>query len=172
MRDITAGGGRVTRLSVTGYSLGGLIARYVVGWVSPSCLSFHTGLTDSSSHQSVLHQRGFFHDVEPINFNTIATPHIGMPRYASLLSALMAACAKHLSRTGEQLYCLDTWSTTGRSLLDVMADPGKHNLYAFSEIMEVKHAPVRPYILQSTSVFPARPNIRQCVSATPKWSPG
>ncbi|KAF7424693.1 hypothetical protein PC9H_010004 [Pleurotus ostreatus] len=102
VRDITAGGGRVTRLSVTGYSLGGLIARYVVG---------------------ILHQRGFFHDVEPINFNTIATPHIGMPRYASLLSALMAACAKHLSRTGEQLFCLDTWSTTGRSLLDVMADP-------------------------------------------------
>ncbi|KAF4596752.1 hypothetical protein EYR38_008143 [Pleurotus pulmonarius] len=100
--DITAGGGRVTRLSVTGYSLGGIIARYVIG---------------------ILHQRGFFRDVEPINFNTIATPHIGMPRYASLLSALMAACAKHLSRTGKQLYCLDTWSTTGRSLLEVMADP-------------------------------------------------
>ncbi|KAF9500074.1 DUF676-domain-containing protein [Pleurotus eryngii] len=151
VRDITAGGGRVTRLSVTGYSLGGLIARYVVG---------------------ILHQRGFFHDVEPINFNTIATPHIGMPRYASLLSALMAACAKHLSRTGEQFYCLDTWSTTGRSLLDVMADPGKHNLYASSEIMEVKHAPVRPCILQSARVFPTRPNIRQCVSATLPWSPG
>ncbi|KAF4571074.1 hypothetical protein EYR36_001656 [Pleurotus pulmonarius] len=116
MADITAGGGRVTRLSVTGYSLGGIIARYVIG---------------------ILHQRGFFRDVEPINFNTIATPHIGMPRYASLLSALMAACAKHLSRTGKQLYCLDTWSTTRRSLLEVMADPGKLNLYAFSEITEL-----------------------------------
>ena len=29
-----------------------------------------------------------------------------------------------LSRTGEQFYCADKWSPSGRPLLEVMADPG------------------------------------------------
>ncbi|KAF9047123.1 lipid particle protein [Hymenopellis radicata] len=93
----------VVKFSITGYSLGGLVSRYVVG---------------------ILHQRGFFNNVEPVNFNTIATPHLGLPRYPSFLSTLFARLGpKFLSRTGEQFYCVDTWSTTNRALLDVMADP-------------------------------------------------
>ncbi|KAI1793462.1 putative serine esterase-domain-containing protein [Ganoderma leucocontextum] len=95
----------VRRFSVSGYSLGGLISRYVVG---------------------ILHQRGFFEDVIPVNFNTIATPHIGLPRYRSFISRLFAYFGpKLLSRTGEQFYVIDKWSENGRPLLEVMADPNR-----------------------------------------------
>ncbi|KAI0741678.1 DUF676-domain-containing protein [Daedaleopsis nitida] len=98
-------GKKVTRFSVTGYSLGGLIARYVVG---------------------ILHQRGFFEDVTPVNFNTIATPHIGLPRYPTVISSIFAYLGpKLLSRTGEQFYVVDKWSQNGRPLLEVMADPNR-----------------------------------------------
>ncbi|KAI0676040.1 DUF676-domain-containing protein [Trametes maxima] len=98
-------GRKVTRFSVTGYSLGGLIARYVVG---------------------ILHQRGFFADVKPVNFNTVATPHIGLPRYPTFLSSVFAFFGpKLLSRTGEQFYVVDKWSKNGRPLIEVMADPNR-----------------------------------------------
>ncbi|KAJ7748546.1 putative serine esterase-domain-containing protein [Mycena maculata] len=98
-------GRTVTRFSITGYSLGGLVARYVVG---------------------VLRQRGFFENVAPVNFNTLATPHIGLPRYRSFFSSLTSFLgAKLLSRTGEQFYCVDKWSAKGRPLLEVMADPDR-----------------------------------------------
>ncbi|KAJ7115950.1 putative serine esterase-domain-containing protein [Mycena epipterygia] len=92
----------VTRFSITGYSLGGLVARYVVG---------------------ILRQRGFFNNVTPANFSTIATPHLGLPRYPSLFSSLASVLGpKLLSRTGEQFYCVDKWSARGRPLIEVMAD--------------------------------------------------
>ncbi|KAI0642455.1 DUF676-domain-containing protein [Trametes meyenii] len=98
-------GRKVTRFSVTGYSLGGLIARYVVG---------------------ILHQRGFFADVKPVNFNTVATPHVGLPRYPTFLSSVFAFFGpKLLSRTGEQFYVVDRWSKNGRPLIEVMADPNR-----------------------------------------------
>ncbi|KAJ3536957.1 hypothetical protein NM688_g6764 [Phlebia brevispora] len=96
-------GKKVTRFSVTGYSLGGLIARYLVG---------------------VLHQRKFFDTVEPVNFTTVATPHIGLVRYPTWRSNIFAFLGPRLlSRTGEQFYAVDKWSATGRPLLEVMADP-------------------------------------------------
>ncbi|KAF8966350.1 lipid particle protein [Flammula alnicola] len=104
VKDLESRGDHVVRFSATGYSLGGLIARYCIG---------------------VLHQQGFFENVEPINFNTIATPHCGLPRYPSLFSSIASALGpKLLSRTGEQFYCVDKWSPKGRPLLVVMADPG------------------------------------------------
>ncbi|KZT27895.1 DUF676-domain-containing protein [Neolentinus lepideus HHB14362 ss-1] len=98
-------GRKVTKLSFTGYSLGGLVARYVIGILSQRCL---------------------FDDVIPVNFNTIATPHIGLLRYSSFFSSIQNALGpKLLSRTGEQLYGVDKWSAKGRPLLDVMADPNR-----------------------------------------------
>jgi hypothetical protein len=74
---------------------------------------------------SILRQRGFFENVAPVNFNTIATPHLGLPRYPSLFSSLASVLGPRLlSRTGEQFYCADKWSASGRPLLEVMADPG------------------------------------------------
>ncbi|KAF7370619.1 putative lipase [Mycena sanguinolenta] len=98
-------GRTVTRFSIAGYSLGGLLSRYVCG---------------------ILRQRGFFENVTPVNFTTFATPHIGLPRYPSWFSSLASVIGpKLLSRTGEQFYCADQWSAKGRPLLEVMADPDR-----------------------------------------------
>ena len=75
---------------------------------------------------SVLYNAGFFESIMPVNFNTIATPHAGVPRYPSFLSSVSAALGPRLlSRTGEQFFCVDKWSPSGRPLLIVMADPGE-----------------------------------------------
>ncbi|KAI6113068.1 putative serine esterase-domain-containing protein [Pisolithus sp. B1] len=96
-------GRRVTRFSITGYSLGGLLGRYVIG---------------------ILHQQKFFDKVTPVNFNTISTPHVGMPTLPTALSTISSYLGrKMLSRTGEQFFCADKWSPKGRPLIDVLSDP-------------------------------------------------
>ncbi|KAF8647749.1 hypothetical protein AX16_006584 [Volvariella volvacea WC 439] len=96
-------GEEVVKFSVTGYSMGGLVARYLIG---------------------VLHQQGFFKVVTPVNFNTFATPHIGLPKYPTLVSALGHSLGKTmLSRSGKQFLLVDEWSKSGRPLLEVLADP-------------------------------------------------
>lgn len=131
------GGETVTRFSITGYSLGGLISRYVVG---------------------ILRQRGFFDKVTPINFTTFATPHIGLIRWPSTFSALASRLGpKLLSRTGEQFYwcvnsiqsisshsrlsmmvcSVDNWSTSGKPLIAVMADPSVLSFGVVSENTEL-----------------------------------
>ncbi|KAJ7907692.1 DUF676-domain-containing protein [Mycena leptocephala] len=74
-------GRTVSKFSITGYSLGGLVARYVVG---------------------ILSQRGFFKNVTPVNFNTLATPHLGLPRYPRSFRPSL----------------LFSWSAEGRPLSD------------------------------------------------------
>ncbi|KAF8529899.1 putative serine esterase-domain-containing protein [Gautieria morchelliformis] len=103
--NIQANGRRkVTRFSVIGYSLGGLIARFLIG---------------------VFHSRGFFEDVEPYNFIAISTPHIGSPRYPGVLSSWINVLGPRLlSRSGEQLSLTDRWSSSQRPILEVMADKG------------------------------------------------
>ncbi|KAG5637684.1 hypothetical protein H0H81_003600 [Sphagnurus paluster] len=116
--ELTKDGKTVSRFSMTGYSLGGLIARYVVG---------------------ILSQKGFFDTVTPVNFNTIATPHIGLPRYPSLMSAVKSSLGpKLLSRTGEQFYLVDKWSATGRPLIEVMADPERIFYQTLSRFQQIR----------------------------------
>ncbi|KAG1740003.1 putative serine esterase-domain-containing protein [Suillus lakei] len=99
--DLEKEGRKVTRFSVTGYSLGGLV-------------------------RSVLHQSKFFETVQPVNFNTLATPHIGIPRFPSTFSSISAFLGpKLLSRSGEQFFCVDKWSPRGRPLVEVLADPDR-----------------------------------------------
>ncbi|KAL4065904.1 putative serine esterase-domain-containing protein [Scleroderma yunnanense] len=96
-------GKKVNRFSVMGYSLGGLVARYVVG---------------------ILHQNMFFETITPVNFNTIATPHIGIPQFPTAMSAISSYFGRNfLSRTGEQFFCADKWSLRGRPLVEVLGDP-------------------------------------------------
>ena len=120
--DYEKDGDTVTRFSLTGYSLGGLIARYVIG-----CVHVHSGssVRKTNDHNCrILKQKGFFENVEPMNFNTIATPHIGLLRSDTFMGSLFSTLGpKLLSRTGKQLYCADSWIASGRPLLDVMADP-------------------------------------------------
>lgn len=96
-------GTKVTKLSVVGYSLGGLVGRYLLG---------------------VLHQRDLFKTITPVNFFTVATPHLGIINYPTFRSRMFAFFGQNLlSRTGEQFYSIDKWSAKGRPLLEVMADP-------------------------------------------------
>ncbi|KAK7036748.1 hypothetical protein VNI00_011414 [Paramarasmius palmivorus] len=92
----------VDRFSVVGYSLGGLVARYLIG---------------------ILHGKDFFNDIIPVNFDTIATPHIGLVTYQNsrLYDALAYLGPRLCSRTGKQMYAVDEWSPSGQSLLEVMA---------------------------------------------------
>lgn len=103
--DLEKDGRKVTRFSVTGYSLGGLVARYAIG---------------------VLHQSKFFDTVQPVNFNTLTTPHIGIPRFPSTFSLISSFLGQRLlSRSGEQFFCVDKWSPRGRPLIEVLADPDR-----------------------------------------------
>ncbi|TFY55966.1 hypothetical protein EVG20_g9119 [Dentipellis fragilis] len=103
IKKIEGEGRKVTKFSVTGFSLGGLVSRYVIG---------------------ILHQRKFFETITPVNFNTVATPHIGLLRYRTFPSTVAAKLGSRLlSRTGEQIYGVDKWSASGLPLLEVMADP-------------------------------------------------
>lgn len=57
LEELKRQGKEIKKLSVVGYSLGGLVARYVVG---------------------LLYSNGWFSKLEPVNFTTFATPHLGV----------------------------------------------------------------------------------------------
>lgn len=105
---------RVTRFSVCGYSLGGLVARYTIG---------------------ILYAQDFFRDIEPVNFTTFATPHIGMLDYGVLWTRLMRLVGSRLlSRTGEQFFVKDKWGSDGQPLLLAMADRGMSYVPVFRRV--------------------------------------
>nr|XP_019050029.1 hypothetical protein I302_00450 [Kwoniella bestiolae CBS 10118]OCF28959.1 hypothetical protein I302_00450 [Kwoniella bestiolae CBS 10118] len=99
----------VVGFSVMGYSLGGLISRYIIG---------------------ILHSRqpSFFLRHKPISFSTAATPHLGVLKYGTLANTVVHTVGRQLfSRSGRQIYCLDKepeWG--GRGLLELMSDPVDH----------------------------------------------
>ena len=104
IRTVEESGRKVTRFSITGYSLGGLVARYIVG---------------------ILHHRRFFDTVTPVNFSTIATPHIGLLKFRTLWSKISNGLGPTLlGRTGSQFYAKDHYADTGRPLVEIMADKG------------------------------------------------
>ncbi|KAE9399538.1 DUF676-domain-containing protein [Gymnopus androsaceus JB14] len=116
-------GKHVRQFSITGYSLGGLVSRYVVG------IFFQRGLFSPSSSEPI--------SLIPMNFCTMATPHLGLCRYPTFISSLSHTLGpKLLSRTGEQFYLKDKWSKNGRPLLDIMADP---NYVFYQALMQFKH---------------------------------
>jgi hypothetical protein len=96
-------GERVTKISIIGYSLGGLIARYCVG---------------------VLHSRGWFDKLQPVNFTTFATPHLGVrtPLLGWHNHIWNVTGARTLSMSGRQLFMVDNFRSTGRPLLSILAD--------------------------------------------------
>ncbi|KIO24698.1 hypothetical protein M407DRAFT_25944 [Tulasnella calospora MUT 4182] len=100
---------KVTRFSIFGYSLGGLLSRYAVG---------------------ILYSTGFFDDgkVKPVNFATIATPNLGLLKYGTFLSSVQHTFGPiFLSRTGKHFYAKDAdeWGAgEGKPLLEVMSEKG------------------------------------------------
>lgn len=95
--------GNVTKISIIGYSMGGLMCRYAIG---------------------ILHHSGFFDKVEPVNFVTFCTPHVGtVNASASLLSRIFNFVAPYvLALTGAQFWLKDK-GYNGMPLLVWMANP-------------------------------------------------
>ncbi|KAK2873602.1 hypothetical protein FQN49_002245 [Arthroderma sp. PD_2] len=96
-------GCKIRKLSVVGYSLGGLIARYAIG---------------------LLYAKGYFEDIEPVNFTTFASPHVGVrspARKSHFWNVLGARC---VSTSGRQLFMIDSFRDTGKPLLSTLAAHG------------------------------------------------
>lgn len=93
----------IKKISIAGYSLGGLVARYAIG---------------------LLYAQGIFEKVTPMNFTTFATPHIGVrsPRLGWHNSIWNILGARTLSNSGRQMFIIDQFRDTGRPLLSVLAD--------------------------------------------------
>lgn len=102
--DIKSRGGNIKKLSIAGYSLGGLVARYAVG---------------------LLYSKGVLDQLECQNFTAFASPFLGVRSplrgWANQLFNVLGA--RTLSKSGHQLFTIDQFRDTGRPLLAVMADP-------------------------------------------------
>ncbi|MCJ1254883.1 hypothetical protein MMC24_002699 [Lignoscripta atroalba] len=104
LEELARKGQPIKKLSMVGYSLGGLVARYAMG---------------------LLYSKGWFDKLEPVNFTTFASPHLGVrtPRrgYQSHLWNILGG--NTLSSSGRQLFLIDQFRDTKRPLLSVLADP-------------------------------------------------
>ncbi|KIK61741.1 hypothetical protein GYMLUDRAFT_42778 [Collybiopsis luxurians FD-317 M1] len=121
----------VRKFSITGYSLGGLVSRYVVGILA------QRGFFTASTFGSELDPTNI--SMLPMNFNMIATPNLGLVRYPTLFSSLAHTLGpKLLSRTGEQFYLKDKWSSNGRPLLDILSDPSLVFFQALAQFKKVR----------------------------------
>lgn len=100
--------GKVTKISVIGYSMGGLAARYALG---------------------ILYHHKYFDEVDPIHFVTFCTPHVGTNVMSSSLSSKIfnLIAPKVLVYTGSQMFLRDQTAVVGNDeklpLLVWMADP-------------------------------------------------
>ncbi|KAL6711451.1 hypothetical protein ACN47E_004385 [Coniothyrium glycines] len=104
IQELETAGHSIKKISVVGYSFGGLVARYAIG---------------------LLYHRGLFERIQPKNFTTFATPHLGvrtpLKGYHSHIWNVLGA--RTLSMSGRQLFGIDKFRDTDRSLLSVLADP-------------------------------------------------
>ena len=96
-------GCHVNKLSIVGYSLGGLVARYAIG---------------------LLYSNGWFKRIQPVNFTTFASPHLGVrtPGLGTSSQIWNFLGSRTLSTSGRQLFTIDNFRDTNRPLLSVLAD--------------------------------------------------
>ena len=104
LEKLEQAGHKITKLSVVGYSLGGLIARYCIG---------------------LLYSRGWFDKLQPVNFTAFASPFLGVraPVRGYHTNFWNAFGGHTLSASGQQLFLIDSFRDTGRPLLSVLTDP-------------------------------------------------
>lgn len=104
LESLAEKGQKITKISVVGYSLGGLLARYAIG---------------------LLNARGWLDKLEPMNFTTFATPHVGvrapLKGYKDQIFNVLGP--RTISASGRQMWLIDSFRDTGRPLLSVLADP-------------------------------------------------
>lgn len=106
--SLSKDGKEVNKISFIGYSMGGLVARYSIG------LLYSKGLLGPESGK-----------IQPINFTTFATPHLGTrtPSIGWQNDVWNALGARSLSASGNQMWTIDKFRDTDRPLLAVMASP-------------------------------------------------
>lgn len=104
LQTVERRGGKIKRLSVVGYSLGGLVARYAIG---------------------LLYAKGILDDVECMTFTAFASPFLGVrtPLHGWANHMWNVLGARTLSMSGRQLFTIDKFRDTSRPLLAVLADP-------------------------------------------------
>ena len=104
LKELEVKGNRITKLSIVGYSLGGLVARYSIG---------------------LLFSRGWFDKLQPVNFTAFASPFLGVrtPNKGYHSAAYNLLASQLLSASGRQLFLVDQFRDSGRALLEVMTDP-------------------------------------------------
>ncbi|KAN0083073.1 putative serine esterase (DUF676) domain containing protein [Elaphomyces granulatus] len=112
--QLAAKGYRIRKLSVVGYSLGGLVARYALG---------------------LLDARGWLDKLEPVNFTTFVTPHVGVrtPSKGFHNHIWNVMGARALSISGRQLFMIDSFRGTGKPLLSILADPDSIFMHALAK---------------------------------------
>lgn len=142
-------GHNIKKLSVVGYSLGGLVARYAIG---------------------LLHARGWLDKLEPVNFTTFASPHVGVRTPLKGIRNLIwnGLGARTVSMSGRQLFLIDSFRDTGRPLLSVLADPESifiqglrrfHNRCVYANIVNDRSAVFYTTALSTVDPFPDLENI-------------
>ena len=104
----------IKKLSIVGYSLGGLVARYIIG---------------------LLYSKGWFERIRPVNFTTFASPHLGVrtPLLGVQYKVLNFLGSRTLSTSGRQLFTIDKFRGTNRPILSVLADPGSIFMLALAQ---------------------------------------
>ncbi|KAF3009774.1 hypothetical protein E8E13_009765 [Curvularia kusanoi] len=130
LEQLKKDGHTITKFSITGYSLGGLVARYAIG---------------------LLYHRGVFEHIQPINFTTFATPHLGVRTplrgYTSHVWNVLGA--RTLSASGRQLFAIDKFRDTGLPILAVLADP---NAIFIQALAQFKHRSLYANIVNDRTV--------------------
>ncbi|CAN8105684.1 unnamed protein product [Discula destructiva] len=104
LKAIESRGGKIRKLSVVGYSLGGLVARYAIG---------------------LLYAKGVLDELECMTFTAFASPFLGVrtPLQGTANHIWNVLGARTLSTSGRQLFTIDNFRDTGRPLLAILADP-------------------------------------------------
>ncbi|PYH45511.1 lipase ROG1 family protein [Aspergillus saccharolyticus JOP 1030-1] len=104
LANLAEEGHNIRKLSFVGYSLGGLVARYALG---------------------LLYARGWLDKLEPVNFTTFVSPHVGvrLPLKGTWGFLWNNVGPRTISMSGKQLFMIDTFRDSGRPLLSVLADP-------------------------------------------------
>ncbi|EHA52045.1 hypothetical protein MGG_06006 [Pyricularia oryzae 70-15] len=103
LEKIKKTGGKITKISFIGYSMGGLVARYAIG---------------------LLEAKGVLEKLQCINFTAFASPFLGcrtpLKGWNNHLFNVLGA--RTLSLSGRQLFGIDKFRDTGRPLIAVMTD--------------------------------------------------
>ena len=121
IEKLAKAGQEIKKLSLVGYSLGGLVARFCVGLLYSK--GFFEKITPVVRTKSVRISRILANQLQ--NFTTFATPHLGVrtPLRGWHNHIWNVLGARTLSASGRQLFTIDNFRDTGKPLLEVLADP-------------------------------------------------